>query len=84
MSKVPCLHWTLTPEVQISLRFTRFRFRFVFQIIEVYGFPIGYNGEIKKKSLKIKNSKFQKKNKKNSTIVRTTEKKIQEKVEMIQ
>ena len=71
--------WTLTPEVQISLRFALRSL--VFQIIEVYGFIIGYNGEIKKfvKNQKLKISKIH-----NSTFVRTTEKKIQVKVEMIQ
>ncbi len=40
------------PEAQILLRFA-VRSLF-FQIIEVFGFPIGYNGEFKN-SLKIKN-----------------------------
>ena len=47
----------LTPEAQNSLRFTLRSL--VFQIIEVLGFPIGHNGEILKKSLKIVSSKFQ-------------------------
>ncbi len=55
-------HWSVkstlcTLNTQISLRFALRSL--VFQIIEVFGFPIGYNGEIKK-SLKIGNSKFQK------------------------
>ena len=50
----------------------------VFQIIEVFGFPIGYNGEIQKflKNPELKISKIQ-----SSTFVRTTEKKIQKKFE---
>ncbi len=53
----------------------------LFQIIEIFGFPIVYKGEIKKfvKNLKLKISKIQ-----NSTFVSTTEKKIQEKFEKIQ
>ncbi len=47
---------------------------------EVFGFPIGYYGEFQKfvKNLKLKILKIQ-----NSTFVRTTEKKIQEKFEII-
>ena len=60
VSKVPCVYCTFTPEAQISLRFTLQSL--VFQIIEVLGFPIGYNGEIKKfiKNRKLKISKIQK------------------------
>ena len=51
-------------ESQISLRFALwFLMLLVFQIIEVFDFSIGYNGEFaifEKKSLKIRNSKFQK------------------------
>ena len=67
------------PEVQISLRFALRVL--VFHIIEVFGFPIGYNGEIEKvvKNQELKISKIQ-----NSTFVWTSEKKIQEKIEMIQ
>ncbi len=58
-------------EAQISLPFALRLL--VFQIIEIFGFPIGYNGEIKKfiKHQKFKTSKIE-----NSTFVRTTEKKI--------
>ncbi len=66
------------PEPQISLHFTLLSL--IFQIIEVFGFPIGYNGEFQKfaKSRKIKISKIQ-----TSTFVRTTEKKFQENFENI-
>ncbi len=69
----------LTPEAQMSLFFALQSL--VFQIIEVFGLPIGCNGEIKKivKNRQLKISKFQ-----NSAFVRTTEKKIQEKIENIQ
>ncbi len=46
------------PGARISLPFT-LRSLF-FQITEVFVFLIGYNGEFKKESLKIINSKFQK------------------------
>ncbi len=67
------------PEAQISLCFTLRSL--VFQIIEVFGFPIGYNGEIQKfvKNQKLKISKIQ-----NSTFPRTTEKNIQVKFDRIQ
>ncbi len=67
------------PEAQISLCFNLRSL--VFQIIEVFGFPIGYNGEIQKfvKNQKLKISKLQ-----NSTFVRTTVKKIQKMFERIQ
>ena len=45
MSKVPCVHWILTPKAQISLILALRSL--VFQIIGIFGFPIGYNGEIK-------------------------------------
>ena len=57
VSKVPCAHWTLTPEAKISLLFALRSL--VFHVTEVFGFPIGYNGEIKK-FVKNRNSKFQK------------------------
>ena len=72
VSKVPCIHWILTPEVQISLGFA---LRSVFfQIIEVFCF---HNGEILKKL--VKNQKLEISNIQKSTFVRTTDKKIQEK-----
>ena len=79
VSKVPCVHWIHIPEAQISLCFALRLL--IFQIIEVFGFPIGYNGEIQKlvKNRKLKISKIQ-----NNTFVKTTEKKIQKKVEKIQ
>ena len=46
VSKVPSVRWILTPEAQISIRFAQRLL--VFQIIEVFGFPIGFNGEILK------------------------------------
>ncbi len=46
VSKVPCVHWILNPEAQMSLCFTLRSL--VFQIIEFFAFPIGYNGEIQK------------------------------------
>ncbi len=57
VSKVPCVHWILTTEAKISLRFALRSL--VFQIIEVFGFPIGYIGEIKQciKNQKLKISK---------------------------
>ena len=63
---------------QISLRFALRSL--VFQIIEVFGFSIGYNGEFKKivKNRNLKISKIE-----NSTFVRTAEKKIQKKCERI-
>ncbi len=66
---VQSIYWTLTPEAQISLRFALRSL--VFQIIEVFGFLIGYNGEFQKfvKNQKLKISKIQ-----NSTFVRTTQK----------
>ncbi len=79
VSNVPCANWILTPEAQISLCFA---LRLLaFQIIEVFGFPIGYKGDIKKivKNWKLKISATQ-----HSTFLRTIEKKIQEKVEKIQ
>ncbi len=64
----------LTQEAEISLCFVLQWL--VFQIIEVFGFPIGYNGEIQKfvKNQKLKISKIQK-----SIFVKPIEKKIQEK-----
>ncbi len=61
MPKVPLICWITAHESQISLRFG-LRSLF-FQIIEVFYFSIGYNGEFaifEKKALKIRNSKFQK------------------------
>ena len=72
-----CLHWKFAPGAQISLGFAEWTL--VFQIIEVFGFHIGYNGEFKKKSLNIRKSTIQ-----NSTFVLTTEKKIQKKFQKIQ
>ncbi len=67
------------PEAQISLRFALRSL--VFQIIEVFGFSIGYNDEFKKnvKNQKLEISKIQ-----NSTFVRIAEKKIQKKFEKMQ
>ncbi len=67
------------PKAQISLRFALRSL--IFHIIEVFGFPIWYNGEIPKivKNCKLKISKLQ-----NSTFVRTIEKKIQKKFDKIQ
>ena len=64
----------LTQEAEISLCFVLQWL--VFQIIEVFGFPIGYNGEYQKfiKNQKLKISKIQK-----SIFVKPIEKKIQEK-----
>ncbi len=60
--KVPYICCITPCESKLSLRFTLQYL--VFQIIEVFGFPIGYRGEFqlfeKKKTLKIENSKFQK------------------------
>ena len=79
MSKVACVQLILTYKAQISIRFALRLL--VFQIFEVFGFPIGYNGEIQKfgKNRKLKISKIQ-----NSTFVKTTEKKIQKKFESFQ
>ncbi len=57
VSKVPCVHWILTPDAQISLCFALRSL--VSHIIEVFCFPIGCNGEIKKivKNRKLKNFK---------------------------
>ncbi len=60
-AKVPYICLSTTHESKISLRFALRSL--VFQIIEVFDFSIGYNGEFaifEKKSLKIRNSKFQK------------------------
>ena len=66
-------------DAETSLRFVLRSL--VFQIIEVFGFPIGYNGEFQKfvKNQKLKISKIP-----NSSFVRTIEKKIQEKFGNIQ
>ena len=79
MSKVPRVHWLLTPVAQILLSFALRLL--VFQIIEVFAFPIGYNGEIEKivKNWKLKISKIQK-----STFVRTIDQKIRENDEKVQ
>ena len=77
VSKVACINWTLNLEAQISLCLALPLL--VSQIIEVFVFPIGYNGEFQK-FVKIRNSKKIQKNKKkkqNSTFVTLTEKKIQ-------
>ena len=79
LSKVTCIHWTLTPEAQNGG--PRFAPRsLVFQKIEDFDFPIGYNGEIKNfaKNQKLKISKIQ-----NSTFVSPIEKKIREKFQNI-
>ena len=58
--KVPHICWSTTREAQISLRFALWSF--VFQIIEVFDFSIGDNGEFEifgKKSLKIGNLKME-------------------------
>ena len=59
-------------EAKISLRFALQSLRF--HITEIFGFPIGYNGEFQKfvKNQKLQISKIQ-----NGTFVRTTEKRIQ-------
>ncbi len=53
----------------------------ILEIVEVFGFPIGCNGEFQTfvKNKKVKISKIQ-----NSTFVRTTRDKIQKKFQMLQ
>ncbi len=84
--KVKCTSYickTSTRDSQISLHFALRSL--VFQITEFVGFSIGYNGEFEifenkiGKNRKRKISKIQ-----NGTFVKTTEKKIQKKVENIQ
>ncbi len=67
---VKSIHWTLTPEAQISIRFALRSL--IFQIIEVFGFPIEYNGERQKI---LKNQKLKMLNIQNSTFQRRVEKK---------
>ncbi len=48
VSKIPRVHRILTPEAQIALHFAPRLL--IFHIIEVFGFRIGYNGEIKQEA----------------------------------